>query len=119
MKMVMAVTNDEYELPVIIEKSYKAMARRTGYHEQTISRQCRGLIQESMSDIRFVDIKLIGDKMEELIKEMRDLIKDINVNEIADHLNEESLWNWCGVWRQTAERIMDDMEKEIAYDLQD
>ena len=114
MKMVMAVTNDEYELPVIIEKSYKAMARRTGYHEQTISRQCRGLIQESMSDIKFVDV---GDYMEDLIKEMRDLIKDINVNEIADHLNEESLWNWCGVWRQTAERILDDMEKEIRDDL--
>lgn len=117
MKMVMAVTNDEYELPVTIEKSYKAMARRTGYHEQTISRQCRGLIQESMGDIRFVDIKLIGDKMEELIKEMEDMVADVNVEEIADHLKEESLWNWCGAWRENAKRILADMRKEIGDDL--
>ena len=113
MKYVMAVTNDEYELPVLIEKSYKAMARKTGYNEQTISRQCRGLIQESMSDIKFVKIKLIGDQMEELIKEMEDMIADVNVNEIADHLKEESLWNWCGAWREEAKRILREMRKEL------
>ena len=63
--------------------------------------------------------KLIGDQMEELIKEMEETVADVNVNEIADHLKEESLWNWCGAWRGHVNRILKDMKKEISYDLQD
>lgn len=109
MKYVMAVTNDEYELPVLIEKSYKAMARKTGYSEQTISRQCRGIIHSS-GKMKFVKVEY---HMEKLIKEMEDMVADVNVNEIADHLKEESLWNWCGAWREEAKRILKDMRKEL------
>ena len=48
--------------------------------------------------------------MEELIAEIEGLIKKINVDEIADHLNEESLWNWCGAWREEARRILKEMK---------
>lgn len=51
--------------------------------------------------------------MEKLIKEMEDMVADVNVNEIADHLKEESLWNWCGAWREEAKRILKDMRKEL------
>lgn len=49
--------------------------------------------------------------MEELIAELENLIKDINVTEIADHLNEESLWNWCGAWRQKANNVLEEIKK--------
>ena len=49
--------------------------------------------------------------MEELIAELENLIKDINVTEIADHLNEESLWNWCGAWRQEANNVLEEMKR--------
>lgn len=45
-----------------------------------------------------------------LIEEMDGMIADVNVNEIADHLNEESLWNWCGAWRENARRILKEMK---------
>ena len=46
---------------------------------------------------------------EKLIQEMDGMIADINVNEIADHLKEESLFNWCGAWRQEARRVLEDI----------
>lgn len=55
--------------------------------------------------------------MEKLIKEMENLISDVNANEIADHLKEESLRNWCGAWREEARRILREIAKESGYDL--
>lgn len=40
------------------------------------------------------------------------LIQDVNIHEIADHLNEESLWNWCGAWREEAKEAVDDMKHD-------
>ena len=37
-----------------------------------------------------------------LCDKAEEMIEDINVNEIADHLNEETLFNWCGAWREEA-----------------
>ena len=51
--------------------------------------------------------------MEELISEMENMIADINVSEIADHLSDESLFNFCGAWREGATRILNDIKKEI------
>lgn len=51
------------------------------------------------------------DEFRELIEEMEDMICDVNVNEIADHLNEESLWNWCGAWREEAKRRLEAIEE--------
>lgn len=50
-------------------------------------------------------------RMEELIAEIEGLIKKINVDEIADHLNNESLWNWCGAWRQEATEIVEEIKR--------
>lgn len=51
-------------------------------------------------------------RMEELIAEMENMIADVNVAEIADHINEESLWNWCGAWREKAAEILNEMRSE-------
>ena len=42
-----------------------------------------------------------------LLDSAAEMIEDINVNEIADHLNEESLFNWCGAWREEAKRRLE------------
>ena len=49
--------------------------------------------------------------MEELIAEMENIIADVNVEEIAAHINEESLWNWCGAWRERANELMGEIKK--------
>lgn len=54
--MVLAVTNDKYEFPIYIERSYKAMAKRAGTTHSTVSRQCRGL-QKSKGDIKFLEVR--------------------------------------------------------------
>lgn len=51
--------------------------------------------------------------MKDLITEMREMICNVNVNEIADHLNDESLFNWCGAWREEARRVVDDIERAV------
>ena len=56
-------------------------------------------------------------KMEELITEMENIIADVNVAEIADHINEESLWNWCGAWREKAAEILNEMRSETGMPL--
>lgn len=55
--------------------------------------------------------------MEELIREMENMIADVNVTEIADHINEESLWNWCGAWRERADEILNEMRSKISMPL--
>ena len=55
--------------------------------------------------------------MEELIAEMENMIADVNVAEIADHINEESLWNWCGAWREKATEILNEIRSEIGMPL--
>lgn len=42
-----------------------------------------------------------------LLDSVAEMIEDINVNEIADHLNDESLFNWCGAWREEAKRRLE------------
>jgi hypothetical protein len=37
-----------------------------------------------------------------VLGDLEEKIKLINVSEIADHLNEEALFNWCGAWREDA-----------------
>lgn len=51
--------------------------------------------------------------MKKLMQELEDMISDVNVNEIADHLNDESLFNWCGAWRQEARSILEEMKKQM------
>ena len=53
--MILAVTNDIYELPVLIEDSYKAMARKAGVDPSLVSRQCRG-IHGSRGKLKFVEV---------------------------------------------------------------
>lgn len=48
-----------------------------------------------------------------LIRELRRMVRKINVNEIADRLNEEKLWNWCGAMREDFSVIIDDLEEYI------
>ena len=55
--------------------------------------------------------------MEELIEKMERMIADVNVNEIADHINDESLWNWCGAWRERADEILNEMRLKIGMPL--
>lgn len=60
-RLILAVTNDEYELPVYIETSYLAMARKSGVSHPTILRQCKGR-SASRGNIKFVEVK-IDDKL--------------------------------------------------------
>ena len=48
-----------------------------------------------------------GDEWNALCDSVAEMIEDINVSEIADHLNEESLFNWCGAWREEAKRRLE------------
>ena len=48
-----------------------------------------------------------------IIKELRYLIKEINVNEIADHLNDESLFNWCGAIREELNERIDELWSKL------
>lgn len=54
--MILAVTNDEYEFPVYIEDTYKAVAQKAGVNECIVSRQCRG-ISKSRGKLKFVEVK--------------------------------------------------------------
>lgn len=53
------------------------------------------------------------EKTRKLIEELKSLINDIRVEKIAPHIEQEALWNWCGVWRQTAEAVLEDLESEV------
>lgn len=48
---------------------------------------------------RLVVVKPKGEKQQKPFNELRRYVADINVNVIADHLKEESLFNWCGYMR--------------------
>ena len=51
------------------------------------------------------------------IDELRELIEEVSIDTIADHLNEEMLWNWCGAWRQRAHDALDEVERMADNDL--
>lgn len=51
--------------------------------------------------------------MKTLFEEMEEMIAEINVGNIADHINEESLFNFCGAWREETTRILNDIKREI------
>lgn len=49
-----------------------------------------------------------------LLTELDELIADVNIDEISDHIKFGNLSEWCSVWRETAKRIVDciDLEDE-------
>ncbi len=53
-------------------------------------------------------------KMQNDINELEKLIEDINVNEIAAHVDQESLWNWCGAWRHAAMDALNRIKGRLA-----
>ena len=106
MTMILAVTNDEYEHIVYMTKSQRDMARLTGVSNCTISRQIRGE-RQSMGRLKFVEVD-----MDNPIDELRELIEEVSIDIIADNLNEERLWNWCGAWRQRAHDALDEIEQK-------
>lgn len=46
-------------------------------------------------------------------EEMEDVIADINVSNIADYINDDKLFNFCGAWREEAMRILNDIKREV------
>ena len=55
------------------------------------------------------------------INEMHNLISDVNVNEIADQLDNGTLVDWCAVWREKAREALVEIKahsiNEIAKDI--
>ena len=47
-----------------------------------------------------------------LLTELDELISDVNVNEIAEHIKYGNLDKWCDVWRKTAKSIVDCIDLE-------
>ena len=52
-------------------------------------------------------------KVKKLLNELDGFVADVNVVEIASHIDEETLWNWCGAWKQDARAILNDIEREV------
>ena len=51
--------------------------------------------------------------MSRATEELKELIDNkITVAEVANHLDDESLWNFCGAFREEAKGLMYDMAKE-------
>ena len=48
-----------------------------------------------------------------MIDELRKLIATVNVDTIHDYFNDKALFNWCGWFRQEANRILDDIERSM------
>ena len=48
-----------------------------------------------------------------LIAELRRIVRRINVTEIADRLDDEMLFNWCGAIREDFNCILNDLEEKI------
>lgn len=49
--------------------------------------------------------------MNTILDEMEKLTADVNVNEIADHLSDESLFNWCGAWREEMRELINELRR--------
>jgi hypothetical protein len=43
-------------------------------------------------------------------------VADVNVVEIASHIDEEKLWNWCGAWREAIRVVLKELEDEVLND---
>ena len=84
---------------------------RSLYLQGTVSGAEKSFVHRILKIRRNTARSVEKKRMEELIAELENIIKDINVTEIADHLNEESLWNWCGAWRQEANNVLEEMKK--------
>ena len=48
--------------------------------------------------------------LDDLYKELEEKISEVNVNTIADNLNHEILWNWCGAWREETIEIIKEIK---------
>ena len=48
--------------------------------------------------------------LDDLYKELEEKISEVNVNTIADNLNHELLWNWCGAWREETIEIIKEIK---------
>ena len=55
-------------------------------------------------------------KLMKLFTELYDLVEDVRVEEIAEHIDTESLWAWCGAWRQGIRVVLNDLEREVLLD---
>lgn len=60
--MILAVTNDEYEHIVYMEKTCLAMSKVAGVSYPTVLRQCNGKSNESMGKLKFLRIKMDDDE---------------------------------------------------------
>lgn len=49
-------------------------------------------------------------EIDKCIAEMRRLAKQITVNSIAEHFDENVLFNWCGALRQDFTDVIDELE---------
>lgn len=58
MKLYMAVEDDEYELPVFIEESRMALARKLGVSKTTVFRYYNGKTKESKTGYRFIEVEI-------------------------------------------------------------
>ena len=67
----------------------------------------------SADDIRVGGKFSVGRNQEcsALIAEIRDFIQDVNVNEIADHFDDDRLQNWCGAWKEAVTERVDRLEE--------
>lgn len=54
MRLILAVTNDEYELITYMAENYRQMSLITGCHKDTVRRQCKGT--PSSTGIKYVEV---------------------------------------------------------------
>lgn len=52
-------------------------------------------------------------KVKKLLNELDGFVADVNVVEIASHIDEEKLWNWCGAWREAIRSVLKELESEV------
>lgn len=61
-----------------------------------------------------------GDEMTtkqcKLIQNLRNLVRDVNVEEIAEQIKDSNLWDWSDAWRQEADALLDRIEGTMCGD---
>lgn len=58
------------------------------------------------------------EKIQSLMAELYDAIDHIRVEQIAPHIEEETLWAWCNGWRADIKDVLRDLEREVLIDRQ-
>lgn len=86
----------------------KQLARKTGIDSNKICLYENGRRVPNVDDLeillnalgyQLVVVKAKGNSVRRPFQELRDCVNHITVDVIADHLKEESLFNWCGYIR--------------------